>query len=171
MLTLKYFFKSWIFPILISISIIFLINKFLFFKIIVPSASMLPTIKVNDNIFVSRIYNFNSIKRGDILVFYSNELHLTLIKRVIGLPSDKVEIKSDGVVLINRLSIKETYVKNFGGKTGSFNVPDGKYFFLGDNRSNSIDARYWKNSYISSNDIKGIATVIVFPFNQISLLK
>lgn len=163
--------KDWLIPIIIAVILAFLINKFLFFKINVPSESMYPTIMIGDNIYVTRIYNSNNIKRGDIIVFYSEELKMTLIKRVIGLPGEKVEVKSDGTVWVNNSQIKESYVKYNGGKTGSFIVPEGKYLFLGDNRANSDDSRYWENSYISSKDIQGKAQIIVYPFNRIGLLK
>lgn len=168
---LKHFIKDWVLPILIAIILALLINKFLLYKIYVPSESMFPTIKIGDNIFVSRIYNYNSIKRGDIIVFYSKELGETLIKRVIGLPGETVKVKPNGTVWVNNLQINEPYVQYNGGKVGSFNVPEGKYLFLGDNRANSDDSRYWKNSYISSADVQGKAQVIAYPFDRIGLLK
>lgn len=168
---LKYFIKEWFFPILVTIIFVFLINKFLFFKIKVPSESMYPTIKSNDNIYVTRIYNYKNIKRGDIIVFYSEELNMTLIKRVIGLPGDKIELKSNGDVYVNNSQISEPYIKFIGGKIGNFNVPKDKYFFLGDNRPNSKDSRYWANNYIPIKNIKGKAQIIVYPFYRIGLLK
>lgn len=167
----KNFIKDWVIPISGALILAFLINKFLLYKIYVPSASMYPTIKTGENIFVSRIYNCNDIKRGDIIVFYSKELGETLIKRVIGLPGETVEVKTNGTVWVNKIQIKESYVINKGGKIGSFNVPSGKYLFLGDNRADSYDSRYWVNSYISSADIQGKAQIIVYPFDQIGLLK
>lgn len=167
----KHLIKDWVIPIAGAIILAFLINKFLLYKIYVPSASMYPTIKIGENIFVSRIYNYNDIKRGDVIVFYSKELGETLIKRVIGLPGETVEVKSNGTVWVNNIQIKEPYVLNNGGKIGSFNVPKGKYLFLGDNRADSYDSRYWVNSYISSNDIQGKAQIIVYPFNRIGLVK
>lgn len=171
MISIKQLVKDWILPILAAIILALLINKFLVFKIEVPTESMYPTIKAGDNIFVTRIYNFNNIKRGDIIVFYSNELHERLIKRAIGLPGDTVEIKPDHTVWINNKQIDEPYVKNNGGKVGTFKVPDKQYFFLGDNRAVSWDARSWTNSYISSKDIQGKAQIIVYPFNRIGFFR
>jgi len=168
---LKHFIREWVFPILGAVIIASLINKFLFYKVTIPSASMYPTIKIDDNIIVTRIYDYNSINRGDIIVFYSKELNMTLIKRVIGLPGETVEIKPDYTVWVNGSQLKEVYVKNEGGKIGTFNVPKGKCFFLGDNRANSDDSRYWINSYIPSKDLQGKAQIIVYPFNRIGLLK
>lgn len=171
MINLKQFTRDWILPIFTAIILALLINKFLFFKIKVPTASMFPTINIGDNIYVTKIYNYKNIKRGDIIVFDSKELGIPLVKRVIGLPGETVEIKTDGTVWINNAQTSEPYVKNNGGKIGSYKVPEGEYLFLGDNRSDSLDGRYWKNSYISNKDIIGKAQVIVYPFNRLGFLK
>ena len=54
---------------------------------------------------------------------------------------------------------------------GTFKVPEGKYFFLGDNRANSNDARFWKNPYINGDQILGKAQVKIYPFNEIGFLQ
>ena len=163
--------EEYIIPIIFAIILAYLINTFVLFKITVPTGSMLPTIQLNNQIFVTKIYNYNNVKRKDIIVFSSKELNMKLIKRVIGLPGDKVEIKSDGSVYVNNKLLDEPYVKMKGGKTGTFKVPEGKYFFLGDNRANSYDSRYWVNPYISSKDILGKAQITIYPFNQFGRLK
>lgn len=167
----KQLIKDWVLPIITAIVFALLINKFVFFNIEVPTPSMYPTIKVGDHILVTRIYNYNNIKRGDKIVFYSEELHQRLIKRAIGLPGETVEIKSDHTVWVNGSKIDEPYVKNNGGKIGIYKVPEKQYFFLGDNRADSYDSRYWANSYISIKDIQGKAHIIVYPFNRMGFLK
>ena len=133
---------------------------------------MSPTLKVGNQLFVTKVYNTSNIKRGDVLVFNSDELHELLLKRVIGLPGDNVEIKKDGAVYVNGEKIKEDYVKYPGGKTNmSFNVPEGKFLMLGDNRANSDDARYWANPYIDSKDIDAKAQIIIYPFNRIGFIR
>jgi signal peptidase I, bacterial type len=171
MIKIKSFTKDWLIPIISAIIIALLINKFVLFKAEVPTGSMLPTIQLHSQIFVTRIYNYKNIKRGEIIVFFSKELNETLIKRVIGLPGDKVEIKEDGGVYVNGTLLKEPYVKIKGGKGGTFNVPKDKYFFLGDDREISYDARYWQNPYISKEDIKGKAQFTVYPFSEFGRLK
>nr|WP_278335801.1 S26 family signal peptidase [Clostridium perfringens] len=57
-----------------------IINKFLLYKIVVPSSSMFPTVEVGNQLFVTKVYNTLNIKRGDILVFNSDELHELLLK-------------------------------------------------------------------------------------------
>lgn len=151
--------------------IITLLYNFVFFVIEVPSASMYPTIKIGDRIITTRINDSSSIKRGDILVFYSDELNETMVKRVIGLPNDKIEINSDGMVSVNNIKLNETYVKYPDNLKGSFNVPDGEYFFLGDYRKHSYDSRKWDNPFIPEDKILVQAKFIIFPFNRISVLE
>lgn len=170
-MAVKNFLKDWIAPIGAAIVIAFLINRFLFFQVSVPSKSMYPTIKPGDRIIVTRVYNKEKLKRGDTIVFYSDELGETLIKRLIGLPGDKIKINDNGEVYINGKKIDEPYVVYNGGKGGEYEVPKGHYFFMGDNRANSWDSRYWKESYISEEDIKGEARFIIFPFNRFGTFK
>lgn len=162
----KKIFQDWIAPILIAVILALLINKFLFFTVTVPSESMVPTIKVNDRIIVTRVYDRSKLKRGDIVVFYSRELNDTLIKRLIGLPGDKVEVKEGGQVFVNGEKLDEPYVVYPEDLKGSFTVGEDKYLFFGDNRSISNDARRWENPYIDGKDIKGKARFIIFPFSR-----
>jgi signal peptidase I len=164
------FFTDWIIPIAAAIVIAFLINKFLIFKVLIPSESMVPTLNVGDRLFVTRVYNLNKLKRGEILVFYSNELQESLIKRLIGLPGDKIKIE-DGEVYVNGEKLEEDYIGTEDKFNGEYEVPEGKYFFLGDNRLISKDSRYWENPYVDGEDIDGKAQIKVYPFNDFGKLK
>ena len=158
--------KEWVLPIGTAIVLTLLINKFLIFKVKVPTGSMIPTINKNDQLFVTRIYNYDKIKRGDILVFNSRELHENLIKRVIGLPGDSISI-AEGTVIVNGEVIDEDYVKNNSlNYEGTFKVPEDEYFFLGDNRSDSKDSRLWQEPYINKEDIFGKALIKIYPFKD-----
>lgn len=168
---IKSFFKEWIVPIGAAAILALLITKFLFFQVKVPSKSMYPTIKPGDRITVTRVYNKSSLKTGDIVVFDSKELHETLIKRLIGCPGDTVKIDENGLVYVNGKKLEEPYVVYNGGIGGEFKVPDDKYFFMGDNRGDSLDSRYWEEKYIDASDIKGKAQFIVFPFNRLGKFK
>ena len=166
----KGFLYDWILPVVLALVATLIINRYLLFKVYIPSESMKPTLEKGDQLFVTRVYNLNKLQRGDVVVFYSNELGDTLIKRLIALPGDEVEIK-EGKVYINGTETIEDYVKNPSIYNGDFKVPEGKFFFLGDNRANSADARYWANPYIDGSDIKGKAQVRVYPFSRIGILK
>ena len=165
---------EWLITIVAALIISFLINKFLIFKVYIPSESMYPTLKVKDQLFVTKMYSRDSIQRGDILVFFSDEFNELLIKRVIGLPGDDIVVKASGEVLVNGEVLEETYVVQ-KDETAifdlEFKVPEDKYFFLGDNRANSLDSRYWSEPYIDFEDIRGEAIIIIYPFNRIRILK
>jgi signal peptidase I len=169
--TVKKIFKDWIIPIIAAIIIAFMINKFVFFNVTVPTGSMLPTINLKDKILVTRVHNKSNLKNGDIVVFHSDELDEDLIKRLIGKPNDEVDIREDGSVYVNNVKVDESYVVYPGGKTGKFKVKEDSYFFMGDNRANSSDARYWQQPYISEKDIMGKARIIISPFSRFGKLK
>lgn len=144
---------------IIAIVLALLIRHYLLFVVQITSYSMLPTLKPQQRIFARPMYNFDKLKRGDIIVFYSKEVGKTLVKRVIGLPGDIVHIHPDGQTYINGQALTETYVKCPGGPTGAYQVPNKKYFVLGDNRKNSQDSRHWREAYISVKAIKGKITL------------
>lgn len=128
----------------------------------VPTGSMLPTIQLNDTLLIQKTYNPSSLSRGDIVVFQPNPEEGTdlYIKRLIGLPGDTIEFKlidGESTVWINGEILDEPYVTFPSNEdiSETFQVPENCYFFLGDNRSNSHDSRYWENSYIHQSQIKG----------------
>jgi signal peptidase I len=157
--------KDYVIPIVLAIILAFVIRKYVIFQISVPSESMYPTIKIGDRIMVTRLYDLSKLKTGDLLVFDSKELGKPLIKRLIGLPGDKVVVDK-GTVSVNGVKLKEDYVVNNEDYSGSFNVPEGKYLFFGDNRANSFDSRKWQNPYIDGADIRGKARFIIYPFKR-----
>lgn len=168
--TKKNFFFDWVIPIFISIVLAICINKFLIFKVYIPSSSMVPTLNVDDRLLVTRVYNPEKLQRGDIVVFDSDELNETVIKRLIGLPGDTIKI--DGTaVYVNGKKLDEPYVKYPLESYGTYKVPEGKYFFLGDNRANSNDSRFWKDPYIDADKIQGKAQIKIYPLSQIGFLK
>lgn len=164
------FIFEWVIPIILVAIIAFSINKFILIKVEIPSESMVPTLNVEDQLYATKIYNKDNIKRGDILVFYSEELGELLIKRCIGIPGDDIVI-DDGKVIVNGEEIQEDYVKNQSHNYGEYHVPEGKYFFLGDNRAVSKDSSKWINPYIDGDDIKAKAQLKVYPIKDFGLIK
>lgn len=159
-------FEIIIVPVL-SIGVALLIKRYIFFITQVLSHSMRPTLQPNQRLFTLRVSRPNQLKRGDIIVFYSREKKIRMIKRLIGLPGDTVQIKEDGSLLLNGKEAKESYVENQGGKSGTFLVPADTYFFLGDNRSGSGDSRHWSNAGIPAEDIQGKVIFSLYPFRKI----
>ena len=162
---------DWIIPIFCAIAIALLINKLIFFKVEVPTGSMIPTVNINDQLFVRRVYNKKNLKRGDIVVFKKEGKEELLLKRIVGLPGENVEVKSDGAIYITGKKIDEPYVKNQDSLTGIFTVPMDNYLMMGDNRANSEDARMWENPYIPAENIVAKAGFRVYPFDNIGFLK
>ncbi|KGM95776.1 signal peptidase [Clostridium novyi A str. 4552] len=165
-MTLKKLFNNYLLPILGGVICYFVISRFLFFQVRVPSMSMYPTIKPGDRIMVSVVHNQKKLHHGDIIVFNSKEKNESMIKRLIGLPGDEININEKNEVYVNNKKIEEPYIVYNGGPIGNFKVPDNCYFFMGDNRNNSSDSRIWSNPYIEWKDIKGKAQFIVYPFNR-----
>ena len=165
---MKYFFKEWVVPIAIALVIVLFLNKFVFILVTVPTGSMEDTIMPGDRLYVNELFDIKEAERGDILVFKSDELdEKRLVKRLIGLPGEKVEVKRDGTVYINDEKLDEPYAVEAEYEDRIFNVPEHSYLFFGDNRPISYDARYWENPYIDESKIIGEALFRFFPFNRI----
>ncbi|WP_436512620.1 signal peptidase I [Clostridium thermobutyricum] len=157
--------REWVFLIAIAYVISILINKFLIFTVFIPSGSMMPTINIGDRLVATRIHNYDNIKHGDILVFNFREEDSLYIKRVIGLPGDKIKIDGQAVY-VNGEKLEEEYVKYPEDTYAEYIVPENNYFFLGDNRNDSKDSRYWNNPYIEEEEIKGKAIFRFYPFDS-----
>lgn len=166
----KNIWKDWILPLALEILVIFLFIKFVAFAVYVPSGSMLPTIQVPSVLIATRVHSpEKSVERGDIVAFNSQELEKVLIKRCIGLPGDEIELE-EGKLYINGEYVEEPYVVNTSQDNGLWTVPEGCYFFLGDNRSGSFDAREWDDPYIEGEEIIGEAHFTLYPFSNFGLL-
>ncbi|ACD52752.1 signal peptidase I [Clostridium botulinum] len=164
------FIKEWGLTIISAIVIGLLLWKFLIYTVWITSGSMIPTLEVKDRLIATRVHNPENLNRGDIVIFDSDELKEILIKRLIGLPGDHIEIKN-GIVSVNGEQLEEDYVENNEDYDRIFDVPEGEYFFLGDNRANSDDSRYWKNPYIKSEKIQGKAKVKIYPISDFKVYK
>ena len=177
MLTMSDFVKSLIKDIIVAAILAAVVISFVR-PTIVKQTSMQDTLNPNDYIIMyRRAYSGDKEpKRGDIVIFKSelqdeNGKNKLLIKRVIGLPGDKITI-NDGKVYINDKEYDESYLKD-GYTTGSvnnFKVPKGEYFVMGDNRVVSIDSRYSEVGCIKKDAIKGRAVLRLFPFTKIRKL-
>ncbi|UYZ34757.1 signal peptidase I [Clostridium beijerinckii] len=163
--------NEWIIVIAVVLCIALLLWNFVGYGVWITSGSMIPTLEVKDRLLVTRVHNPKNLKEGDIVLFKNDEFKgEILIKRLIGLPGDTIEIKN-GIVYRNGQELKEGYVKNNKVYNGSFKVPDNKYFFLGDNRANSDDSRYWEDPYVDESYIEGKAQVKYYPIKDFEILK
>lgn len=159
---------DWIFTIVLAVIIAVGVNKFLVVNAKIPTASMEPTIMTGDRIYGNRLaFLSENPKRGDIVIFKAPDDESQLyIKRVIGEPGDTVNI-IDGMVYINGSDepLDESgYLRVEPlGSFGPYEVPEGAYFVMGDNRNNSLDARYWSNTYLYKDKILGKAWFRYYP--------
>jgi len=143
----------------------------------IPSESMVPTLRINDKLIVDKLsYHFTEPQRGDIVVFSPTDgikkenpnLKDAFIKRVIGLPGDKVEVKGERVY-INDKPLQERYIEDKPHyQFGPVVVPPDSYLVLGDNRNNSYDSHYW--GFVPRDNIIGRAVVRFWPPNRIGEL-
>lgn len=140
---------------------------------IIPTGSMLPTIQLQDRVIVDKLlFKLSTIKRGDIIVFHPlsevDSSGVPWIKRIIGLPGEKVEIK-DGKVIINETKLNEPYeMEKPDYSFGPIIVPENSYFVLGDNRNNSLDSHYW--GVLPAENIIGKASLRYWPLNRFGYL-
>lgn len=142
-----------------------LINFCLIINAKVPTGSMENTIMTGDRLFGNRLaYVFSDPQRGDIVIFhYPDDEKVLYIKRIIGLPGETVEIKNGGVYIDGKL-LEERYLNvTTQGEFGPYEVPEGKYFMMGDNRNNSADSRFWDNTYLDRSKIVGKAFMRYYP--------
>ncbi len=143
----------------------------------IPSESMVPTLKVNDKLIVDKLsYDFTNPARGDIVVFSPTDniikanpsLKEAFIKRIIGLPGDKVEVKGERVY-VNDRPLQERYIEDEPHyQFGPVTVPPNSYLVLGDNRNDSWDSHYW--GFVPRNHIIGHAIVRFWPLDRIGEL-
>ncbi len=177
------------FSLLKSFAIFFAIAFFLRASVVeafkIPSSSMEQTLLIGDHILVNKlsyglrlpfvnetVFEFRKPKRGDVVVFTLPDNQLTpedesdtnIIKRVIGLPGDIVEVRGTRVIINgNYYSQDDKYaVWVYGGKRdfGPVEVPEGSVLLLGDNRDQSKDSRFWDDPFLSIARIKGRAFMI-----------
>ncbi len=157
--------------VLITVAAIALLIATLVLPVVrIYSSSMEPTIS-DDSIILCRKSNLP--KQGEVFAFYYN--NKILVRRVIALPGDTVEIESSGRVKINGERLEETYTNGLSLGNSDleypYTVPEGKYFVLADNREGNIDSRNSLFGCIQEEDLIGKTVFKVWPLDKIGLIK
>lgn len=158
---------------LVSFALVFgFVRPFVMEAFWIPSGSMIPTLEIGDRVLVNKfIYRFTDPKRGDIIVFESvDNSNEDLIKRVVGLPGDKIAVRG-GKLFVNGEPQKEPYTnkklpdRSFYAQT---TVPKNHVFVMGDNRGNSADSRVF--GPLPEKNIEGEAFLRFWPPDRIGWL-
>ena len=166
---MKSFFREILVTVILAIAMFFGLQAAID-SVVIPSPSMEPTLQIGQRLIVSKVsFLFHEPERGDIVTFHppqQPENATPLIKRIIGLPGESIEIK-DGTVYIhngdgNMLQLDEPYIaeqarSTFVGGT----IPENEYFVLGDNRNNSDDSR--RGWTLPQENIIGKAWLTIWP--------
>jgi len=197
---------EWAKSLIVALVLFLVIRSFLVHTFVIISGSMEETLLVGDLILVNRaavgspvpgtswrIPGYSKLERGDILVFDPpHEQDLKLVKRLIGLPGDTVEMRNK-VLYVNGELLDEPYIQHMDarddvhpwmswqeefalpdGSNGSYTptrdnwgplvIPPDRYFMLGDNRDTSLDSRYW--GFLEGWRLEGRAVLVYFSYNK-----
>ncbi len=152
-------------PYLVVIIVVVLIRSFIITPVRVNGSSMAPTLNGNEIMLLNKL---GSIDRYDIVVLKVESEKEELIKRVIGLPGEEVEIK-DSKIYINDEVIEDIHGYGNTYSIDKVKLGSDEYFVLGDNRAISLDSRVFGK--IKKNEIKGTTNFIMYPFNKIGKVK
>ena len=154
----------------VAFAAVFLIRSYIVQPFLVSGSSMVPNFSDGDYLLVDEItYRFRAPERGEVVVFrYPKDESVYFIKRIIGLPGEKIVIRDKQVIVFNDsykegFVLDEKYLTNgipFLGNA-EFEVPSDSYFVLGDHRDQSFDSRSW--GALSKNDIVGLAQFRLWP--------
>ena len=142
----------------------------------VNGSSMYPTLEDGDQLIADKLsYRFRDPERFDIVIFpYQYAENTYFIKRIIGLPGERVRIDEQGTIYINGEVLEEDYgyetIENPGLAAQEIQLGDDEYFVLGDNRNVSEDSRYPDVGNIKRSDLIGRAFVRIYPFAKFGLL-
>lgn len=155
---------------IVIVAISVLVSTMVFPVLKVSGSSMTPTL-VNDEIVLCS--KLSKVEQNDIVAFYYN--NKVLLKRVIGVPGDVIDIKEDGTVFLNGEELEETYIneKALGECDISlpYQVPDNRLFVMGDHRAVSIDSRSTAIGCVSDENVIGKAFIRLSPMNKFGSLK
>ena len=163
----------WLRDLIISVGISILIITFLYQPVRVEGTSMLPRLEDHDRLFINKfVYHIESIQRGDIVVFhYPRDPEKSYIKRVVGLPGDRIWI-NQGRVWVNGVAVDESYVPDRYRDSRSMAelvIPEESYFVMGDHRSISSDSREF--GPVERDLIYGKAVFVYWPAKDAGVVR
>ncbi len=127
----------------------------------IDGSSMNPTLQDGEYLIINNVtYLMDDPEQGDIVVFRHPRNELNLIKRVVGVPGDHIEV-SNGTVWVNGEAQEEPFIADSPNYGGNWDVPEGELFVLGDNRNNSSDSHSW--GFLPEENLLGKALFVYWP--------
>lgn len=160
---------------LLALAIVIPIRMFIAQPFVVSGESMIPTFHDGEYLIVDEIsYIMGNIHRGDIVIFkYPNDTKRFFIKRIIGLPNEKITINNGTITIVNKehpegFKLTEPYVNEKEFEGSIYETGNDQYFVMGDNRNRSSDSRYW--GVLPRNLMVGRAYLRLFPLQKVSYL-
>ncbi len=169
---------DWIPTFVMAFLIALFLRAFVVAAFYIPSRSMEPTLLVRDRLIadkISFVLNIDNVKRGDIIIFRpppeagEGSANKDYIKRVIGLPGDRIKVEN-GSVWVNGEALEEEYIASPPAYYyEEVTVPQGMLFVLGDNRNNSRDSHAW--NFLPQENVIGKALSIFWPPNRAGLIR
>ncbi|MBE5959234.1 MAG: signal peptidase I [Lachnospiraceae bacterium] len=167
---------SWTIIFAIALTLSLFLHRCVIINAKIPSGSMETTIMTGDRMIGNRLAYINSEpKRGDVIIFkYPDDESQNFIKRVIGLPGEKVTITDSHIYIDEKeIPLEESYLPEewINGNDGlEYIVPEDSYFVLGDNRNISKDARFWENTYVKRDKIIAKAGLVYWPLSDVGFV-
>ncbi|MBM7646822.1 signal peptidase I [Scopulibacillus daqui] len=174
---------QWTAALIIAVAIASLVRGFLFTNYLVEGKSMMPNLQDGNRLIVNKIdYKMSKPHRFDVIIFHATKTE-DYVKRVIGLPGDKIAYKND-TLYVNEKPVPEPYLKEkkdelaagqltedftLKGYTGVTTVPKGKLWVMGDNRQDSVDSRRF--GFIDMNQVVGKAVLRYWPLSEFGSIK
>lgn len=155
----------------------FLLVRYVGQRTVVSGASMEAALSDGDNLIVDKLtYRFRAPERFQIIVFPDKQDEEVLyIKRIIGLPGERVRIDGNGIIYINDEKLSESYgkevIRDAGLAASEIQLGDAEYFVLGDNRNNSMDSRDARIGLVKEDEITGRAWIRIYPFDKIGVIR
>lgn len=163
---------EWLKAIAVAITLAFILRTFFFATSIVEGASMDPTLQNGERVMFNKIvYYIDEPQRGDIVII--EKPVKSYVKRIIGQPGDTIEIREHKLYVNGEQQTQEYLPKEAIASTRDFaplEIPEGKYFVMGDNRSISKDSRNGLG-FVEEEEIIGRTELIIYPFNEWGLTK
>lgn len=164
--------REWIKALVVALLLAWVLRSVLVQPYRVEGSSMESNLHDTERLFINRmVYRLHPPRRGDVVVVDLPNEGITIIKRIIGLPGETIEIK-DGSVFIEGELLEEPYLTQATLDIyGPTQIPEEHYFVMGDNRINSRDSRNVSVGFVSQEQIKGHAFLVYWPLPATRLIK